>query len=486
MLSISSYAQGVYTPVGIDVYDFLDNMYTTGLINSNEFVKPLTREEIAGYLVQLEQQTESLTENEREQLNWYAKEYFYEMNKTEPAGKRTFLLEKDEGERWRFLFYRDSLFSFYFNPVLNFNAGSKYDEFQWMRKWGFNSYGKIDNHFGFQIDFGENYLFGKKYSSPYGPIKEQGYIVSHNYSDGFEFSETNGAITYQNNWMTLSAVKQHFIAGSGDESQLILSSKAPSFAAIYLKLNPVSWFRFYYMHGWLLSGLADSSRSYFINDFNDSYRQVESDKFYVMHALQLLPWDNLSFTLGESIIYSDRNVYFGYLIPFLFFRSLDHMFTYGKGDSGNNGSFFFDVNYRPVNNLKFYTSVFLDEFSLTNLLKGAGSNNQVAFTLGGNLYSNVGGISLNTILEYTRIQPWVYSNWIPTQTYENHFYILGDYIGQNADQLNLKFKAFFTPRFTGFRIFELYAERGNGSRIESVSSSISNVFVRLLNEREHG
>ena len=38
-------------------------------------------------------------------------------------------------------------------------------------------------------------------------------------------------------------------------------------------------------------------------------------------------------------------------------------------------------------------------------------------------------------LEYTRILPWVYSNFIQTQTYTNSGYLLGDYIGQNADQL---------------------------------------------------
>jgi len=38
-------------------------------------------------------------------------------------------------------------------------------------------------------------------------------------------------------------------------------------------------------------------------------------------------------------------------------------------------------------------------------------------------------------LEYTRILPWVYSNLIQTQTYTNSNYLLGHYIGQNADQI---------------------------------------------------
>ena len=426
-------------------------MYSKGIINSDEFVKPLTRKEIASYLVEINKKISVLNNTEREVLGWFTSEYYYEINflNKVPVNKYSGFLSKDEGDRWRFLFYSDSLFTLYFNPLLNFSAGSQYSEFQYRRTWGFNSYGYINNSFGFRINFEENYQFAKKYLSPYYLSDETGYIISHTYKDGFDYSETNGEVTYQNSWMTLSAVKQHFNAGSGNESQLVLSSRAPSFASVYFKLNPLPWFKFYYMHAWLLSGLVDSSRSYYIPDFNNRYRSVESDKYYVMHAIQVTPWDNLSVTLGESIIYSDRNVYMGYFIPFLFFRSVDHMFTYGKGDSGNNGSFFFDVKYRPVNNLALYGSIFLDEFSLTGFLKGSQFNNQSAFTIGGSYYTNIGDFNLNTVLEYTRIQPWVYSNWIPTQTYDNHFYSLGHYIGQNADELTLKLSSFFSARLKG-------------------------------------
>ena len=37
--------------------------------------------------------------------------------------------------------------------------------------------------------------------------------------------------------------------------------------------------------------------------------------------------------------------------------------------------------------------------------------------------------------EYTKIMPWVYSNFVQTQTYTNSNSVMGHYIGQNADQL---------------------------------------------------
>ena len=261
--------------------------------------------------------------------------------------------------------------------------------------------------------------------------------------NSIEYNMTNGAILYSNNWLTIGGVKQTFNLGSGYMGQLVLSGKAPSFPAIYLKINPVSWMQFYYMHGWLLSRVIDSNARY-LSQIPGKYKDIERSKYFAMHALQINPLKNVSLALGETVIYSDISPYMGYFIPFLFFRSVEHMYVGDRnGDVGNNGSMFFDVKYQPFNKLKLYGSFFIDEVSLTGILDGNSERNQTGYTAGFTAYD----FCIPNLLarcEYTKIRPWVYSDWVQTQTYTNADYLMGHYIGQNADQLFMQLEYTFT------------------------------------------
>ena len=78
--------------------------------------------------------------------------------------------------------------------------------------------------------------------------------------------------------------------------------------------------------------------------------------------------------------------------------------------------------------------MFIDEVSITKLLKGEYSHNQTGYTIG---ITNYGSFINNLMLEfeYTKIMPGTYLNHLQSQTYESDSYTLGDWIGQNADYL---------------------------------------------------
>jgi len=306
------------------------------------------------------------------------------------------------------------------------------------------------------MDFTDNTINGNYYDLQQTYQNTNGKIYTKTSKNHYEFSETNGSITYQNSFLTVGFAKEKFTLGQGSNGQLVLSDKAPSFPSIYLKLSPTDWLKFYYMHGWLISGVTDSGKTY---QTELMPRKSEREKYYVMHALQVLPMPNLSITLGETIIYSDRSIYWGYMIPFVLFRSVDHEFSYGSTDSGNNGSIFAEISYLPITGLNLYASTFIDELSLTKLLKGNSDRNQFGYTVGSNvLIPNVDNLKLT--LEYTKILPWVYSNWIPSQTYRNANYLMGHYIGQNADQIY--FEAKYNPLYN-LEITGKFAYTRNGS-----------------------
>lgn len=474
-------AQSSLEPIDKPIYNFLERMSLKEIVNSNEFVKPFLRKEIGKYLSIISKSAAELTGVEKEELNWYLSEYtaeVYNKNNMQPDLYGSFI--NNVNERSRFFYYNDSLFNISFSPVIKAEYKSHAGNSYLNKGWGFNFYGNIGKNFGFRMDFSDNSA-DKKESDINGISAKQGEVYRFNSAGSVDFSSTNGSMVYSNNWLTVGALKESYQIGSGVRSQLIMSSKAPSFASFYMKIKPVDWLSIYSFHGWLLSNVVDSAASY-RTDFNNSIRQVEREKYVALHAIQIKPFSNLSFSLGESIVYSDKNIYWGYFIPFLFYRSVDHMFTFGKGDSGNNGSIFFDMSHYPIKNLKYYFTLYIDELSLTQLLKGENDRNQFGFTGGISVYEPmIENLKIN--IEYTRILPWVYSNWIPAQTYTNAGYLMGHYIGQNADQIFVQADYRFM-RGLEFKLRSEYIRKGGTSDISNQYTSPGEKFLYGLRRNE--
>jgi hypothetical protein len=461
-ISAISFAQTNFVPVWSSVYTFLDKMTVKGIINSNEFSKPLSRKEIAGYLDKISAGKDKLNSLEKEELDFYLRDYLDLLQQsaalkqsTKSAEKSDYTFVKDTTggnnnvyvsaehpqikERWHLFSYSDSLFQVSFNPIFGLTANNIYKETQLRRYWGFSAYGNITKNFSFQMDFRDNWEKGDHLNKFHQFSPDEGPSIVVEKPNSIEYNMTNGAMLYSNDWLTIGGVKQTFNMGSGYRGQLIMSSKAPSFPAIYMKLNPVKWIQFYYMHGWLLSRVLDSANQY-LSQVPGKYKEVERGKYIALHAVQINPYDNVSVSLGETTVYSDIGPYWGYFIPFLMFRSVEHMFVGDRvGDVGNNGSMFLDASYLPYKGLKLYGSFYIDEFSLTGVLKGDSQRNQTGYTIGSTVYDYVVP-NLLTRIEYTKIMPWVYSDWVQTQTYKNADYLMGHYIGQNADQFFIQFE----------------------------------------------
>ncbi|MDP2365912.1 MAG: capsule assembly Wzi family protein [Ignavibacteria bacterium] len=427
------FSQSNFVDVNSRVYNFLSKMSIKGEINFNEFSLPLTRKEISEYLKVIDASKISLTPLERNELEWYLNEYYaetYDENLVTENPK----FFSDDGGRLRPFFFRNENFSYAASPIIKYEMNSFHENFLLKRFWGFNVYGNVNKSFSFQFDFREYLEEGDLIDRRKQFTTETGPIILKASGNNIQFSETRGSVIYSNEWLAFGGVKEKFKWGSGERGNLILSTKAHSFPSIYLKISPADWIQFYYMHGWLLSRVRDSLASY-KTEIEGRPRNIDRPKYIAMHALQLNPFNNLSLTFGETIVYSDISPYWGYLNPFLFYRSVDHMFEGGGGSNvGNNGSLFMDLKYKPYRGYQLYGSLYIDELSVEDILKGDNARNQFAWSMGAKAYGILSPhLGLN--IEYTRILPWVYSNFVPTQTYTNSGYLMGHYIGQNADQI---------------------------------------------------
>lgn len=337
----------------------------------------------------------------------------------------------DESKRLDVFKYLDSNITIKVNPILGFSYESIFKHNQKTTTWGFNISGKHKSGINFHFYFNDNIVYNLDYYNKIDFLNKQGRILTVNGKNRSEFSETIGSLTFSNEWLKLGIVKDNLTFGEGKNSKLILSNRAPSFPALVIELKLSDWLSINSLHGWLISGIGDSSKSY---ETPMGKRIVEHEKYFALHSFNFFLFNKLTLRLGETIIYSDRGPYLGYILPFVFFRSIDHMFTYGSDDSGNNGGLFLDGNFVINNHFKLYGSLFIDELSLSNLIRGNNERNQFGYLFGLS-GKNILNKNFEFNCEYTRILPWVYSNWIPAQTYSNNRFPMGHYIGQNSDQI---------------------------------------------------
>jgi len=152
--------------------------------------------------------------------------------------------------------------------------------------------------------------------------------------------------------------------------------------------------------------------------------------------LTITPVFGLDISVGNSFVYSGdlRPEMF---IPFLFFKWLDHNTGRGSVDDGN-GTLYLDISARYPKDFQFYTTLFVDVTEIRNILENNFSNTWVGYTFGAkkvNLFLN----NLDILVEYTRINPWVYEHKYESTTYKHLDFTLGHWLGQNADQVRIQF-----------------------------------------------
>ena len=104
----------------------------------------------------------------------------------------------------------------------------------------------------------------------------------------------------------------------------------------------------------------------------------------------------------------------------------------------DNSQMFFSADLNFVKNQNYYLSLFLDEFSTEDFARTDRQRNQLGFTVGTKIYDLLFSDS-KLMIEYTRVNPWVYNHRFSDDTYQSHKINLGHWIGQNADLFSIGF-----------------------------------------------
>ncbi len=424
---------------GVGIYEFIDELALSGIFDANDVVKPYSDKQIYSYLKQAKSNINRLSSRQTKELRFYLAEYSY---------FETFLSNNEENipyvgkllERYNLSLlppgfrYKDSTFFIELRPIwgISYFKNTKGTNYH---RWGGGlfkmSIGKHLSGWASLRDNNLTELFNKKEYF----TTDRGGNFKGSKSGGGDFSEMRGGIAYSWDWGSVSMVKDHVEWGTNYHGANIFSSKAPSYAQLKLHLKPVKWFDFNYMHGWLVSNVIDSSRSY-TNPVGGYRRDVMRPKYVAANMFTFIPFNKVYFSFGNSVIYADMAPNPGYLIPFMFFKSVDHWLnSTDKAGSyvGQNSQMFLNFSFKRFKHFNIYSTVFFDELKIGRI-KEKGKYNPIGYKVG---LKNSNGILANfyIIAEFTHTRPIVYEHNIVTTTFQSNGYNLGHYLRSNSDEL---------------------------------------------------
>jgi len=417
-----------------EVYDFLEEMASMKLIQLNNAVLPLTRKDIYTLLHELDSKMESLNARQQKELAFYNQEFvkdgpdYYGLDFIGKGLKRGDVFPlRNRKKRYDLFHYKDSLFNITLNTRIGGEGTWRSGNLYYQRYVGAVVYGNISSHFSFYADIRDYHESIK--------LRRENFLtqdIGANYKGRTDYSEMRGGISASIKWGYLALIKDHLKWGTSYNGSNIFSGRTPSFPMIKMHLDPVKWFSFDYVHGWLVSDVLDSAASY---QTGGTTREIMRSKFIAANMLTVRPFKGFHFSFGNSIVYSDR---FNpvYLIPFLFYKSVDHTLNStgaGSNSRGQNSQMFLNIVSRQIKYLQLYATIFADEIKLSTMFKPSQSRNHVSWKVGLR-FTAPKSINASLVFEYTRTNPYTYQHFVSTTTFASNSYGIGHYLGGNAEE----------------------------------------------------
>lgn len=414
------------------IYQFLDELATQKVIELNSLIKPYSRTFIANQLKDAEVKKEKLNKRQQKELEQYLIEYNLELKSSSEFYKLNLLKKKSNTELSFMpfgLFYHDNQFRASIKPVYGTTFYTDLDTLSYHRWGGVSFNGYVGDNFGFYVSLSDH-SFNKNIIQPNYLTLEQGAILKgENYLD---YSEIRGGITWSWKWGSLGLVKDQLVWGEGYHGTNILSGKTPSVAMLKFDMKPSKWFEFNYIHARLASDVLDSARTYLYS--GSGVRKVMRDKYLVANMFTFTPWKNLNLSFGNSLVYSDQGIQLQYLIPFMFYKSVDDTYNGTDNQAGHNAQMFASISSRNIKFIHLYATAFVDEFSIRRMNDPDRQSNFVSVKAGihgSNLFKS----NLFFTAEFTRTNPLVYQHFIPATTFQTNQYCMGHYLKDNAQEL---------------------------------------------------
>ena len=448
ILISSIYSQVELVPPSHPVYDYLKRMQLLEVIDDfNSSALPISREQVANYLKTIGENSVKISSTDKKILKDLKIEFEFDMTGETKDATGLFnnfdLEELFNNKKQKYLYeYTDSNAAFFidgtgFLSQRNSKGDSLGKHSITLGELGIRLRGTLFNSVGFYLRMSN----GQKIAGDEGDVD---FAIATNpkfkantkfRSENSNFDTYEGYLRYrtQGDWLSLMVGKEALLTGFGYIDKLFLSSNTVPFS--YIKLD----LKYKALHYYFLYGTVKG----------DSLGRDIRSKTIASHRLNI----NFSkaFRVGffESIIASDRPFDFTYLNPLSFLRSAD----YNAGETDlNNAIMGLDMEIIPTKKLSFQASMLIDDLNFDNLFGGTyadGSpalDNKFAWQVGA-LWTDAFWIpNLTTALEYTRLNPFIYTHETNKSQYTNWMLPLGHDLPPNSDEIALEFSYDVTHR----------------------------------------
>ena len=453
-----SYAQRIPEAIEYtEIYDFLEELTTDGVIASNAAVKPYTRDHIARLLAEAQSKDSLLNKRQQADLQFYMQDYALELD-TLPTyysyGHRhvtqwiTKVSNLSLADPSLHILTKDKIFKMRIRPILGMDLSYNRKGLLMRRVYGAEIQMDIAKHLSIWGSLRDNSWSGQGVQgskihfgwTPDGkPSPALNDIPGVQYKEanyGGDFSDSRGGISLYAWWGSIGVQRERITWGDAQHCSNILSAHNPAVPMVTLQLTPCRWFQFDYFHAWLPSNVIDSTYWYSEQQTADGTQREyrPANKFMAANMFTFMPIKYIQFSFGNSIVYAERNVQAAYFIPIAFYKSLDHLLTKGLGTENQNSQAFATITIRPTDHLRLYGSFFLDEFKFARLKKSNQEKHPVSYLVGFNWSGwPVKGLALRG--EFMRSYIATYEHSIKVLDYTSNSYQMGHYMGSNSQSI---------------------------------------------------
>ncbi len=473
-----------FVPIDHKVYKFLERLNSAGYIaNYNPFEIPKSNSEVVSFLLELSKNKNSLNTTDKQILQDLLFEFDFFINGSDSTYYS--LLNKNNKDlinsNKSFYYYIDSLKNgIFINLTANNSLLISQKDKANIINFGGEIKGYINNLGFFLRGTNGTYKGNKNLALNFENLR---YNYKANLNPAYQgansyFDDTEGYLYFEKPNYSFKIGRDRINLGYGTLKPF-LGNNAPPLDYFKFTLN-YNIFNFSYIHGKLL----DRPQVHYDSLWGELHNL--KDKYLVYHRFGIKIADEFNFGLGEFIIYGNRSIDLGYLNPFNFYKSIEHI-----NQDRDNSALFFDINGQALKGLSYYLTIFIDDIDFGKIGK-KWYGNQLLWDFGLKINLLEKYIPSFITLQYIRIEPYVFSHRIPYNNFTSLNFLLNDNIEPNSHMINIKYQHNLQSNLE-FTCMFTYGEHGNnvynnnGNLIKNVGGSVlvghrpnDNEYVKFL------
>lgn len=464
-LVINAKGQVELVPVAHPVYDFLKRAELYGWIEGyNSSSLPLSRKQVSTFLKSIEYVKNSgnaeMSFMDKKILKDYLIEFGYEIygdvRNSDALLKGGQVFDND---KQKFIYYyTDSNASLFWDingwlSQRNSDGDSIGVNSIALGEIGMRFRGTLFNSVGYYIRLSNGQkLSGKNKDVDFARVTNPKWNANHKMKDkDGNFDSYEGYLRYAtgSEWLAITVGKEQMLAGFGYVDKLFLSDNSVPFSFIRLDLK-YKKLQYFFSYG----SLRGDSLG----------REIEA-KAIVTHRLNLNLFENWKIGFFEALITCDRPFNFTYLNPFSFIRSADY--SAGDGQSSiNNAIIGFDTEVKPFKRVALQGTMLIDDLDIKtlfdNIQNGKPVNSNRFGWQAGFIWTDGFWVpNLTFTVEYTRLNPFIYTHRTNKSQYTHWTLPLGHNLQPNSDEIALKIDYDITHRLN-FKILYQHQRHGEG------------------------